>query len=603
MKVSRLCVLGPAVLAGLAILFWGELRPKGVLWLQSLNAERGMRALMTDLANVQRDNGLRLRMSDGVYLATDLYLPDTSGQVPTILVRTPYGRTRDWEARAWIRLFAAAGYAVVVQDMRGRWGSGGTFAPWVHAGVDGAATLDWIVSQSWSDGQVGTIGCSASGEAQWPLAALAHPAHRAMVALGSGGAAGELEGLWNSFGLWEGGIYTLATAFGWFTQAGGKTSEAMGPAEIDHAEGLSTLPLRDLISRWRSDPTDHVRMLDGFGKAGWAKANGYLDGSEEIGPAVLIGDTWYDHSIRASLALWRLARRTAPTAEVVIGPGTHCDFSVQTDHVGDLSITQPETPDAKSRWLAFMDRHLMTSAEPSAPSVIVFEFGSNRWRAFERWPPSGAASHELPLAGAIMGLTPDGVARRALVSDPLDPVPSLGGALCCTGDPMARAGPLDQRPIESRPDVLTWTSPPLAAPLILAGPISARLVVSIDTPDADVVVRLTEVFPDGRSITVQEGALRLRYRDGVVRPSPMSPHETVTVNVPLRDISRVVLVGHRLRLHVAGSSFPRLARNLQTGGDPSRETTPRRAEITIHDHPQAPSVLIVTSQSAPRFGL
>jgi putative CocE/NonD family hydrolase len=593
LKTGRIAAVLAALLACGALAAVWAASPAGKTALRGLKAEREVRQMVAALPGVRRDS-LRVAMPDGVRLATDVYLPADAGPVPAILVRLPYGRTRYWEVRQWVRLFAPEGYAVVVQDMRGRWGSEGVFAPWPNAATDGAATLDWIAAQPWSDGKVGTIGCSALGEHQFALGATRHPALKAMVALGAGGAAGELDGLWNHFGMFEGGVPTLSAGFGWFTQSGGKTAAHMAPVPVDHAAGLATLPVRDAVARFRPDPTDWEALLDAVEAPGFGRDWGYMAGGEVFDAAVLIGDTWYDHSVSATFALWRLAGRGA---QVVMGPGTHCDFAgpFRSGAVGDLPVVRDETYDETRIWRAFLDHHLKGGPVPDLPPVRVYALGEDRWEDWADWPPAGSAAQVLPLDGDALGRAPEAATARSFVSDPADPVPSIGGATCCTGNPEDRPGPLDQRPIEGRADVLVWTSAPLA------GPIRARLRVSAEVPDADLVVRLTEVLPDGRSLMVQEGALRLRYRGGFTTPRLLTPGETVDVEVSLRDIRRTIPAGHRLRLHVAGSSFPRLARNLQGGGAPNDETDPVPGRLSVHMGPGAGSALILHSLAPPRF--
>lgn len=585
-----------------ALVLTGE----GRFWLRGIKAEVELRRMMAALPGVERRAGERVAMPDGVRLATDLYLPVGGGARPAILVRTPYGRTRNHEARSWVRLFAPQGYAVLVQDMRGRHGSEGVFAPWPNAGPDGAATLDWIAAQPWSDGTVGTVGCSAMGESQLPLAALRHPAHRAMIALGAGGAAGSVEGLYNAFGMFEGGVPTLSAGFGWFTQSGGKTPDRMAPVAVDHASGLRTVPLRDAVRRFRSDPTDWPDQLDHFTDPAWNRANGYVTGDEVYATPALIGDTWFDHSVHASFALWRQFLRSGVEAHVLIGPGSHCDFTgpFREGAVGDYPVApDPEySPDAT--YLAFMDHYLRGAPLPALPPVRVYQLGSDRWQDLTEWPPAQTATFEVPIMGEALGAGADlplAPIERQFRADPAAPVPALGGALCCTGNPDDRAGPLDQRAIEQRPDLLVYESPPLAEDLVLAGPLAARISLSADVPDLDLIVRLTEVFPDGRSITVQEGALRLRFRDGFTTPRLLDPDEIAVAEVRLRDTNRVIRAGHRLRLHLAGSSFPLLARNMQGGGVPQDETEPRPGIVRVHAGQELSSVLIVQSAAAPVF--
>jgi hypothetical protein len=185
------------------------------------------------------------------------------------------------------------------------------------------------------------------------------------------------------------------------------------------------------------------------------------------------------------------------------------------------------------------------------------------------------------------------VTDRHFLSDPSDPVPSIGGALCCTGDPNERSGPVFQNAIENRDDVLLYTSEPLEQPMRVAGPVRADLRVSATTPDTDIVLRLVDVDPAGNALLVQEGSLRLRYRDGYDTPRLLQPGEIYDVEIDLRDIAYEFQAGHRIRLHVAGTSFPRLERNLNTGRANFAETEIHRSEITVHSDPSAPSALVL----------
>ncbi|MFC2966693.1 CocE/NonD family hydrolase [Acidimangrovimonas pyrenivorans] len=547
-------------------------RAEFAAWVRGLPAKR--------LADVM------VPMPDGIKLATDIYLPeDGPARKPAILVRLPYGKDGYPEARHWVSLFTPHGYAVVVQDMRGRFGSQGVFAPYPHAASDGAATLDWIAAQGWSDGQVGTIGCSALGESQVILAAARPKQLKAMVPIGAGGAIGTAGGVYGYFGMFEGGIPELASAYGWFARWGGKTGDRMDAPPIDYARGLATLPLRDAIARARPDPTDFEAMLDGFDQPGFGAHTGFIGDDARFATPALMVDNWYDQSVSSTLVLSKLMRRSAPDQHVLIGPGGHCDSTgpFSAGHVGDMAVKGRPQPYDRL-YLGFMDARLK-DAPPKGPGKLppyrFYVLGEDVWRDAESWPPAAARQVTYRLAGDGLSRAGASAGARSLTSDPMDPVPTLGGAICCTGDPATRDGPLDQRPVEARADVLSYSSAPLQVPLRIAGPISARLTVSTDVPDTDLVARLTDVAPDGTSLMIQEGALRLRYRDGFADPKLMQPGQSYTVTIRLRDIAWLVRPGHRLRLDIAGSSYPRLARNLNGGGDPNRETVPHKARITI----------------------
>jgi hypothetical protein len=221
--------------------------------------------------------------------------------------------------------------------------------------------------------------------------------------------------------------------------------------------------------------------------------------------------------------------------------------------------------------------------------------GEDRWRTATQWPPGEALRSLWYLHSAIGANTRDGDGRlltlpptgaeRADVFryDPLDPVPSRGGPVCCTGDPSIRPGPVDQSEVEARSDVLVYTSDPLTDDLLIAGPVRARLAVSSDAPDTDIVTRLVHVDPDGLALGIQEGALRLRYREGFETPRPLLPGIPEIVEVDMRSIAYRVPRGHRIRLQVTSSSFPRLERNLNTGASRNADET-RTALATNRVH-------------------
>ena len=586
MRVLLLVVLVIAALA--AVAFWQRDRIETLLRAQKAewDHDRAVSAM-----GAERLDEVMVPMPDGVRLATDVYLPEgAEGPLPAILMRLPYGKTRFGEVRKWMRTFLPEGYAVVVQDMRGRYASEGVWAPYPDEAADGAATLDWIAAQGWSDGKVGTIGCSALGETQLMLASERHSAHGAMIPMGAGGAIGTLDGAYGFFGFFEGGILNLASGFGWFVAAGGKTPDRMGKPPVDYPRGLNTLPVRDAVATFREDPTDYTAFLDHFDDPAYWAASGFIDADDRFGTPFLIVDNWYDGA-RESLGLAARMRETGAEGTALILPGLHCDIggAFVDGAVGDMPVDPAQGQDFDALFVGFMDHHLNGAPAPELPPVRYYLMGEDRWMDAESWPPAAAVTETFYLDGESLTRQPPAQGRESFTSDPMDPVPTIGGTICCTGDPDQRAGPLDQRPIEGRADLLVLTGSELTEPLRIVGPMRAHLHVSTDVPDTDLVARLTDVAPDGTSLMIQEGALRLRYRDGYAKPELMEPGTVYEATVDLRDIAYTVPAGHRLRLHVAGSSFPRLARNLNGGGDPYAETEAHAAQITIHTGGATPS--------------
>ncbi|MBL4767578.1 MAG: CocE/NonD family hydrolase [Rhodobacteraceae bacterium] len=593
MKRTIFVLVCGVVVVALALLFL----PSGREQLRAAKSYLKFQKYVTQIDGTLYQSNAMIEMQDGVRLATDVYLPHLpAANLPTVLVRLPYGKRRYYEARHWVDLFLPQGFAVVVQDMRGRWRSEGIFAPYPNAAGDGASTLDWIVDQVWSNGQIGTIGCSALGESQIILAATRHPAHRAMIPIGAGGAIGTARNDYGFFGFFEGGIPALASGVGWFASYGGKTSGDMGPPRIDPPSVLTSLPLRDAVATARNNATDFETLLDRFGKSGGFEDWGYISDGDRFDVPTLLIDTWYDQAVQSTLAMADLIAETSTSVQTIIAPGTHCDTegAFYAGQLGDLPVVGSARKELDDVYVAFMAHHLNGAPSPQLAAFNTYVLGEDRWLESASWPPEGAAKSVWRLSGnRLLTLHQNGepFSVRSFSSDPQNPVPTLGGAACCTGDPTMRNGPLFQNQIEERQDILLFTSDPVSEPLRIVGPVTARVFVSTDAPDTDLVLRLTDVDPKGRSLLVQEGALRLRYRDGFTNPTLMQLGQIYEVTVRMRDIAWLVKPGHKLRLHIAGSSFPRLSLNMNGGGNPHLETVLNTAMISIHMSADAPSVL------------
>jgi putative CocE/NonD family hydrolase len=550
------------------------------------------------------DHSLRIAMPDGTRLAASLYLPaQRSAPLATILVRVPYGRLRYGEAYGSGMFFAKNGYAVLVADLRGTGDSGGELLPWADAAADGVALLDWVARQSWSNGKVGTFGCSALGETQLVLASRRHPAHAAMIASGAGGAIGSMQGRHGYFGLYEGGVFQLASGFGWFAENGSKDPHAPAARAFDTAATLKQLPLSRLVANVRPAASGYSDFLaTPLGDPRWERW-GYLTDADRLTTPAFIINTWNDQTVGDALVIAEYQRRMVPQAardqRVVIAPGPHCQHeeAQSREEFGNLTARGEAKP-FREWYLAWFDRWLRGQGAGLAalPAYTYFMLAENRWYGADRWPPADSAVQRWYLDSKGGANTRAGDGRLALVPpqesrsdsfvyDPMDPVMSRGGPLCCTGDPREQAGTVDQSEVEARKDVLVYTSEPLTHDLRIAGPLKVMLTVSSSAPDTDLVARLVDVLPDGRALNIQEGALRLRYRDGVP-PKLLEPGARYSVSVDLRSIAYRVAQGHRLRLDVTSSSFPRLERNLNTGRNNYEETEARVATNNLHHGPE-----------------
>jgi putative CocE/NonD family hydrolase len=552
------------------------------------------------------DHGVQISMPDGVRLANSLYLPRLAEKLPvqampTVYVRLPYDRLHYEEALRSALWFARNDYVVLVQDVRGKFGSEGQFAPWEHATSDGVATLEWITRQPWSNGKVGTFGCSALGEMQYSLARAHQSAHAAMIASGAGGAWGSPVPNLDHSGFYEGGVLQLASTFGWSLMHGALTPDAPQRAGVDIAASLHTLPLQDMMRAVRPGQnvfTDYLHLAPD--DPGWRRFD-LVQQSDTIDVPALVINTWGDQTIEGTLSLAEKARRESAGGgtnrqHVIIAPGNHCDYigTMTSDRFGDLEVRAARRP--YGEWfLRWFEYHLRGVGDGLAalPPYQFFVIGENRWLSAAQWPPQhsrteqwflGSAGHANSRQGngTLARTFSAGAAFDEFVSDPMNPVPSRGGPICCTGNPADVSGPADQADVERRDDVLVYTSAPLDRPMRIAGSLRARLRISSTAPDADFIVRLVHLWPDGRATSIQEGALRARYREGPQKSAPLKPAGRYTLTVPMRSIAYFIPAGHRIRVDIAGSSFPRLERNLQTGGNNYDESAGQVARNTVH---------------------
>lgn len=542
------------------------------------------------------DHDVRIAMPDGTLLAASLYKPrGTQGPLPTIYVRLPYGRLHHGEALA-MSAYAKFGYAVLVQDVRGKYDSEGEFKTWAHATGDGSATLDWITRQPWSNGRVGTIGCSALGELQYSLARAHHPAHKAMIASGAGGGIGLAMGGYEAFGWFESGVLQLAAGFGWFQENGTFSPKQKIATGVDHAESLRQLPMKGMVARVQPGPNGFDEFLSiPLHDRRW-DAYDFVNDRDQLKTPALVINTWGDQTLQGSLDLAALNAKSGVPQHVILGPGNHCEHLTlqDTDRFGELEVKNAKAPLAQM-FRSWFDYWLKGEGDglKAQPPYAFYVLGEHRWLAADQWPPKEAQVqrwylHSQGRANSARGdgvLTPEMPQQQGQDGyryDPMNPTPTRGGPICCTGNPADVSGPVDQKDVESREDVLVYTSAPVAADMRIAGPLTARLVVSSSAKDTDFIARLVHVWPDGRATNIQEGVLRARFREGMMKPQLMEPNQTYELDVRMRSIAYLIPKGHRLRLDITSSNFPRLERNLNTGGDNYTETQAVVAHNRVH---------------------
>jgi putative CocE/NonD family hydrolase len=572
--------------------------------------------------SVHADFDVPATMRDGTVLRANIFRPDDggAGTYPVLLMRMPYGK--DFPLGSSLinpAQVARRGYIVVVQDVRGTFTSGGEFYPFVHEGADGADTVAWAASLPGSDGVVGMYGGSYMGFTQWAAAREQPAALRAIAPMITW--AEPHQGV-----VTRNGVGELGTGASWHLQRGldrlarryRGDPQALGRALVALVRELDALPREGYLELPldRFGPLARLELDDTFGEQlrrlgeaeYFAPMRHTYDYDRVRLPALHVGG-WYDVFLDGTIRNFQGMRAAGHSDQyLLIGPWTHGSFD---GVVGELDFgfaasaaLMDMQSDLVSFHLNYFDRYLKGVANgfDRRPAVTYFTMGTNVWRTSDIWPPAGVQSRSwyLHSDGQANGVGGNGTLSPAQPTqeppdhytyDPAHPVPTIGGATLL--HPLLKAGPRDQRPIEARADLLVYTSEPLSEPLDVTGPVSVVLYVATDAPDTDFVARLVDVHPDGTAMPVTDGIVRLGYRDGLpglAPPSmPVAPGEITRIEVDLWATSIVLAVGHRLRLHVTSSSFPRWERNLNTGlGPQSRELRVARQTI-LHDaeHPSA----------------
>ena len=569
-----------------------------------------VRNVWTALNRISVLRNERVPMRDGVMLSADVYLPRRfPGPHPVVYVQTPYDKTDYFGGLHAVRLFANEGYAIVVQDVRGRYDSEGEFDLYSHAVEDGRDTLDWIMEQFWASGSVGTFGCSALGEIQYLLANSHHPNHRAMIVESGGGAIGSAANRYGFFGLYEGGVFNLASGVGWFSQSGSKTryeeSGSISPELLRH------LPILEIVEKSGAPPTDYEEFVSHDPGDPWWDSQPYLSEARGFGVPGLHVNGWYDLAVEdtITLATGEGLPEAAPQ-NVIISPSAHCGAEAiePLDTVGELPVARGDRPYG-DEFVAWFDHWLKGEGEIKLAPLELFVLGANEWIELDNWPPRSADFQAWYLDGGVRtgGRAAAGVLSRdeadkgteTFQYDPRNPVLTRGGPHCCTGNPEDLPGSFDQHASAARDDVLVYDSAPLDQSMRVVGPVRARLLVSTSAADTDFTAKLVDVWPDGRAFNVQDGVFRLRYRNGFRNAAPAVAGKAYEIEIGLRAVAYEFAEGHRLRLEISSSNFPRLARNLNTGGPNHLEKEPIVASNTVHYGGKSGSRLILPMWLTP----
>jgi len=583
---------------------------------------------------IERILHVRVPMRDHVLLDTNVFHPSRGGRYPTILLRTPYGK--GFDLPAGYQSFLNHGYAVVLQDVRGRYDSQGTFNALNREGPDGYDTINWIAGQPWSDGNVGMIGGSYVGIAQWRVALLNNPHLKAIFPVVSGS-----DDYFDRF-YSPGGANKLGHRLLWFSE----NMNAPGSPKARFDDYIAHLPLRTADqSAAHQTLTAYQTILahptyDSF----WKEAS-IREKLDQIRVPVFSVGGWYDNYVEGDLEAFAEFEKLSPKPDlrhrILIGPWAH-NMSIPFAGVNfgddssapirayqiewfdhwlkgapeDTARYEPESVQRGTRTPSgendrgplrcarcSMATWHQSSAELDEAPVHIFVMGANRWRDEQEWPLARTryTSFYFDSRGQANTAQGDGALHRKPVTtdstdqfiyDPRKPVPTRGGAVCC--DPKIFAwGPMDQRAVEQRHDVLVYSTSPLRHDVEVTGAVRVILYASTSATDTDFTAKLVDVFPSGEARNLTDGILRLRYRDGLDKAALARPGEVYPLTIDAGVTSNVFLAGHSIRVEISSSNFPRFDRNPNTGGPFADETVLKKAQQTIYHSRAYPSRIVL----------
>ncbi len=522
----------------------------------------GLRPAETPEVLVERD--VRLRAPDGVELLTDLHLPADGAARPTVLVRTPYGRSSPLAALALP--FAERGYNLVIQSTRGTFGSGGVIHFPSEAG-DSRSVADWIVEQRWSDGTIATFGPSYLSFTQWALASTRPPQLRAMAI--------HIMASDRRNSYYPGGSFALDTALQWVQ--GISTQEEPNRRLAYFREGRTrgqaarmVLPLRDADVAATGHQVTYYREWLEHPEPGdpyWEPVRFTRVIPELRIPTSFVAG-WYDYYLPYELDDWEALSRAGAPVQLVVGPWKHASGR------GMLAALREA--------LDWFDLHLRgrPRLQPAPPVRLALQPGQG-WIEGDRWPSATPHRWHLWPDGALNGHTPPPGPPSRYRYDPADPTPAVGGSMLSPS-----AGRRDNSRLEARDDVLTFSTRPLREPLTVVGALTAELYVECDRPHFDLFARLCDVDRRGRSHNVTDGLVRLR-------PGHAAPDAEGVQRVAVRLFPTAYrfLPGHRVRLQVSSGSHPRYARNLGSGEPLATGTTMLVQSVGLHHDPAHPSAV------------
>lgn len=535
-----------------------------------------------DRNSFDHERNLMISMRDGIRLSTDVFRRKSGDSQPVILIRTPYEKSFEGNP-ALIALYLKNGYAVVLQNERGLHGSEGEHRFLAGARQDGWDTLNWIAQQPWSNRRVGMVGCSSSAENQLALASSGHPLLNTIVPMAAGAGIGTKGGVTSQGAFYRGGVPLLSAWTGWYAE---KHNVILKEEDLWH------LPSGDILRHAGIPNTSYEKFMALSPTSPQWRDTDFLNDTDQIRIPVLNINSWYDVGAAETLKFYSAQSKSADNSYLVMAPGPHCSFFLDLFYTADRTPITPEgrapvvhaaQMDYLGLIIDWLDHWLKDKPNriASMPKVQVFLPGAQRWIQSTSWPLPNTKHRTLFLTAdnRLSVDQPRTDSATAFASDPSKPVPSIGD-LCCSDN----VG-MPQNDIESRSDVITFTTQPLTDPTNLLGVIKVQLYVSTSVPDADLAVKLTAVDQAGVSRVLSETMMRLRYRNGFAQEALMPIDTLQPVSLDGLVTAKQLASGERIRVQIAGSNFPSFERNLQTGGVNCKATQPRVGTIRIHSGP------------------
>ena len=561
----------------------------------------------TDTVIIEHDVAVKMR--DGTILRADIFRPSAPGKFPILLTRTPYDKRHDLD---FSLKGVSRGFVVINQDVRGRYTSDGEWYPFIHESDDGYDTIEWAAALPYSDGRIGMYGGSYVGATQM-LAAIAHPPHLAGICPVV--TASNYHDGWT----YQGGAFEQWFNESWTSGLAQDTLNRSVSQQTNALHGISKLPLSEYplfpLPKSSSD-NELLRSLAPY-FLDWLAHPNYDEYWKRIAieehyadirvPSLTVA-AWYDIFLGGSLRNYiglkeHAADESARQSQrLLVTIGGHAGSSQK---IGDVDFGPAAPFDEDAVTLDWYDHLFKNAANKFAgpKRVQIFVMGSNQWRDEDDWPLARAqdTKYFLHSAGKANMASGDGLLSTAapesesadkFTYDPANPAPTVGGPLCCDSNHL-QPGPRDQKEVEARQDVLVYSTPALADDVEVTGPVRVELFAKSSTTDTDFTAKLVDVGPDGFAQNMTEGILRGRYRISQQTPEPMKPGETYKFTIDLWSTSNVFRRGHRLRVEISSSNFPRFDRNTNTGDDLAHATRLVSAVNTILHDKEHPSALIL----------